>query len=752
MDGSNLLTPQSQDPIAAFQSPPPSLAHAAFAESLEHKVAGSPPPPVQPHTTPKPNKKRKLSTVIDHDQRLSLSDNGFDDEDTDLQRNGSSRKARSAGTKRACNQCRQQKLKCNVIESPWKDCDRCRKHELRCEITADFKRVGKRSQQAELERNNEMLARRNEELTRLLASYREQAPVEPYRGFIRRQVDESTPFSEPAGTPRDESSHDAVLLLNLKQGHESAPANRASPMGRTKQLGDVTLFGELLTRLWDEYFDKYHLFLRILDKEHDTPDSVFERSEILFWTVIVIAARHFEEDRTLFGRLAPHYNILVKEMIVRPPSNHYVVKALCLLCTWPLPVSSTTADMSFPFSGIMMKFAMQLGLHRPSHPMDFSRTRVQLRAEDITDRLRTWAACNLVAQNVSTGYGQPPDTVYDATLNAPLDGSAEQYRVFNYLHTRLEIEKFVNRITQEVYSPQQHPQSMVEEPSIQLKASMLAPTIQQLESTVDLNDHIDRLYFHAAQLHLRLHVFFDDPSSPRYQLDLEELYLAAKATIVCALNCPVDLRYAPNYVMQIMIAAAVALLKLLNSTFGFAEHVDREVGEGLFGDGITAIRQMSVKTNDLPQRLAEVFAQMWKADAERIDSGQGPDSRPPGEPDASLTLKRRYRMSMSHVFDSIWRWKDELQGKVRTEKLDTAVKNPTSPVATHRGSFSNGRRPSSSLTGDPNELGMTSFGGFGMPLSGDSDMAYATSYDFFDPMGWYLNGFGGTTTGLDSWP
>lgn len=201
-----------------------------------------------------------------------------------------------------------------------------------------------------------------------------------------------------------------------------------------------------------------------------------------------------------------------------------------------------------------------------------------------------------------------------------------------------------------------------------------------------------------------------------------------------------------------MVASAVALLKLLNSFF--ASYVDREAGEHLFWDTITALRTMSVRNNDLPQRLAEVFAQIWKADAERMGNEFLLDKMKSGETDASLTLKRRYRMSMSHVFDSIWRWKDELEGKVRAEKLEAAVKNPTSPVAaTHRSSFSNGRRPSSSLMDDSTSLpGMTSFGGFGGLTLSAGDMAYANSYEFFDPVGWYLDGFAGSGSAPLDWP
>src|ERR1700755_1339546 len=159
-------------------------------------------------------------------------------------------------------------------------------------------------------------------------------------------------------------------------------------------------------------------------------------------------------------------------------------------------------------------------------------------------------------------------------------------------------------------------------------------------------------------MHLRLFVFFDEPTSQSYQLNLNELYDATRTFLNSALNelteCGMDLQYAPNYILQMMLAAAVALLKLLNSFF--ASYVDREAGTQLFWDTIQAIRGMSVKTNDLAQRLAEVFAQMWQADADRmLERDTFADAKAPknGEMDASLTLERKYRMSMSHVFDSI---------------------------------------------------------------------------------------------------
>jgi len=123
---------------------------------------------------------------------------------------------------------------------------------------------------------------------------------------------------------------------------------------------------------------------------------------------------------------------------------------------------------------------------------------------------------------------------------------------------------------------------------------------------------------------------------------------------------------------------------------------------------------------------------------------------------------------MSLVFDSVWRWRDELGGRMRT--LDNAVKNPTSPEATTSKAFSPSveNTPSSRhaslvnanmlpLTPGQNsmssaidngmamDMGFGSFtgSGFGSGLTlamANGNALYADSSDFFDPLGFVLDG------------
>ena len=146
----------------------------------------------------------------------------------------------------------------------------------------------------------------------------------------------------------------------------------------------------------NSFFRFYHPFSPLLHTRK-SPDEYYEASHFLFWVVISVAARRYH-DKELLQKLSGPVSRLLWNTLADVPQNYNVVKALCILCTWPLPISSTSADPTFMLSGLMIQIAMQIGLHRPSHTQDFAKFRVELRAEELRDRVKTWAACNVIAQ------------------------------------------------------------------------------------------------------------------------------------------------------------------------------------------------------------------------------------------------------------------------------------------------------------------------------------------------------------------
>ncbi|KAJ5103346.1 hypothetical protein N7532_003875 [Penicillium argentinense] len=652
--------------------------------------------------------------------------------------------------KRACNECRQQKLRCDVVQDPWVDCSRCRRLKLDCKIESNFKRVGKRSRNAEMER--EII-----ELRKQIASSNTRSTSNPPQPVAAGQLTPKQESSQvsPAGvyqTPSAMStdqymgSQEAVAsLLDLRSGFDGSNYMRNGNQ-QFKRIEDIIVVPEKVTELFNLFFTYYHPFLPFLERQQ-SPDDYYTSSPLLFWTIISVGARRYPSDTGLLNSLAGPVTRLVWSTLADIPQSYHVVKALCLLCSWPFPTSSTSTDPTFMLCGLMVQLSMQLGLHRPSHSQDFSKFRVELIEEELKDKVRTWAICNIVAQRVSTGYGQPPSTIYDWTLSSN-DSSDPNFKLPGDIKPRLEIEKFCDKITKALYANRRDPVGLTSDRERSTMLSFLSRDFDELEEQLKAqNDCITNLFLRASNLHLHLSAFFDDPSAKDYRERLLSLYVATTSFLEVAMNLETEvgpvLSYTPYYVYQMMVAAGCTLLKLCKSFF--AAHIDMEYTKNLFNRTIWAVRSVSVSNNDLPERLAEVLAQMWRL-------GGAPQATSGADVDDSLRLRVRCRMSMSLLFDSVWRWREDARTKGRN--IEAYLKNPTNPdsAADSSAASSVGPPHTSSSTpgitgGDPSlapapilpqaNLGVQPPGnGVGGLPSGFME----PNYEVFDPLNWLLDG------------
>jgi hypothetical protein len=165
------------------------------------------------------------------------------------------------------------------------------------------------------------------------------------------------------------------------------------------------------------------------------------------------------------------------------------------------------------------------------------------------------------------------------------------------------------------------------------------------------------IHLRAADLHLRYFVFL---SSNARSIDLSNLFLATTSFLGRVLELETSpgnlLSYVTNYILQMLVSAAFALMKLLKSSFSC--QIDLEHGRFLFNGTISAIRRISVVDNDRPVRLANVLSQMWNASCSISATG-----------DDALQLKVRCRMSMSHVYDTVWRWRQRFKPQKSAEDI-----------------------------------------------------------------------------------
>ena len=552
----------------------------------------------------------------------------------------------------------------------------------------------------------------------------------------------SAPFLGPSEAAASRS------LLDLSQGYrELAPTSMPSitPGTTIRTLGGVTLSEEDLKQLFSIYFTSYHPWLPLLSPDlllkadaHLEPelqthrlDAYYNLHPLLHWTILAVAARRYDPRPGLLMELQQPLAEMLWTTLSQVPQTYHVVKALALLCSWPLPNSSTSQEPTMMLTGVMFQLAMQYGLHRPSHAQDFSRFRIDLREEDIADRLNTWAAVNTVAQNVATGQGQPPLSRWAwYTYGLHLD------RMNSHLDTRCRIEKFVDTVTKTIFTMQRDHIVEVDQAQRGLSIDMYARELGELEITLlsTGTTSLENLYLKAAGLHLRLSAFFDKPTQPNYLADLRNCYIAASAMLTAVVDLPDEsLLYAPRYVEQMILAAAVTLLKLLNSFF--ANHVDVPVGRTLFSRSVSTLRRLSVRSNDLPQRLAEVLAQLWHTSGQSEQRLFGDSSSK--QPDDSLQLKVRCRSSLSVLFDAIWRWRQQAGQAGRDNLSSQAAEHPTA-VAT--GVSTPSAHDAHGGPGDGVVGGLSTIDG---GMSELDPMAWDGSYGgnaVFDPLSWALDG------------
>ncbi|KAI1267783.1 hypothetical protein F5Y18DRAFT_415849 [Xylariaceae sp. FL1019] len=638
-------------------------------------------------------------------------------------------KKRQPGVKRACNECRQQKLRCDVVQDPFQSCSRCNRLKLDCKIESNFKRVGKRSKHAEMEKEIDRL-RRN------IAQAKVQGYIMEEEDDLHSQLQSPIANSNYSHTrnPSLMGSEEAVTsLLTLKRGGSyGMPATHYA-----YELENVRLTEQDVIGLFQEFFAHYHPFLPFL-QETQLPDLYYQQHALLFWTIIAIASRRYVAKPSILHDLsAGPLNRLLWGTVGDVPTSYFVVKALCLLCTWPLPTSTTTADPTHILCGVMMKSATGIGLHRPNHTQDFSRVSVELNKDQLHDRVTTWAVCNIVAQSIGTAYGQPATTLYDWTL-AIRPGEDGPFTLSRELEARLRIERFADKISKEMYSNASDPRGVAGDEHRAMLMRVYRRDFQELQASI-LSQHLSVIvdaHLKAAAVHLRLAGFFDSSATPGYMDDLMGLWRAVSSfldLLFVEANQHM-LFYSTNYLQQMLVACGFALLKLMRSFF--SKTIDFARGRTLFHRTITAIRKTSVVDNDLQWRLAELMVQMWNG--ARIDQTNqahyGDDSAVPV--DDSLQLKVRCRHSMSLVYDSIWRWREEFQAHGRgLDSSSTHMDNtllsqnniPTITPIANNGDLT--PTPQHGIT--PGANGMIGLGGYG---------SETTNYDFFDPQHWVLDG------------
>jgi len=154
-----------------------------------------------------------------------------------------------------------------VTEPTYVPCERCQRLRLNCKIESNFKRVGKRSKNAEMER--EIV-----DLRRQLAS-QQSSPTTTAAPLIKPSSSASTsptlsnlPQHLPPHMDQFMGSEEAIAgLMDMRYGSEGGPYRR-SPNGQpgpSRQIGNVALTHDQVQDLFQQYVSMLCYRLDILD-------------------------------------------------------------------------------------------------------------------------------------------------------------------------------------------------------------------------------------------------------------------------------------------------------------------------------------------------------------------------------------------------------------------------------------------------------------------------------------------------------
>lgn len=331
--------------------------------------------------------------------------------------------------RRACNECRQQKLRCDLSGDgrSVNPCSRCAKLGLDCKVDESFQRTRKRRRSRDFEDEIQSLKKQLEAYQRLGTSSQTPGDTDPRdetpdRSAPGRLSDspatnratmghaQRTPSLVNNGLlpPADPNTSSPTMELDELNGsttrpheHElEAPPKAASPsLSRPRSLGNgsVVLGEDEIEELYASFLMLYHPMLPILDP--DMPAQQYaEVSPLLFWCIMAVAARRSPASHSLLASLSQPVTDLLWKAIRSVPHSLALVQSILLVCTWPFPTSSSATDPSYVLMHTAVSASIQIGLHRPQHQQDFAKYRVRLTEKDVAMRVKIWTACNIVAQ------------------------------------------------------------------------------------------------------------------------------------------------------------------------------------------------------------------------------------------------------------------------------------------------------------------------------------------------------------------
>ncbi|KAK9369173.1 hypothetical protein V1509DRAFT_621354 [Lipomyces kononenkoae] len=424
-----------------------------------------------------------------------------------------------------------------------------------------------------------------------------------------------------------------------------------------RTLEGFTVTKDQIIGLFLEFQSNYHPYLPVVDLAKG-PDAIYMKSDLLFWIILETASRIYS-DVCLFPILSSKVKELVARQLNSPLRTAYDVQAILIFTVWPPPSGSLSSDPSWNTCGLAMFNAVKLGLHCPGKTQDFGRVKVSPMVSETEEQVKTWVACNIVAQHLSMALGYPTFSMYDwaVTNSYRREGFISMPRD---LKIQVELAKFCDKMVRLLNRDSRDICGNVDSPTRRTVIRVLAKELDEIELSLEVASNICKFLILVTRTQLYAYAFLDedlesntDALTVAYQVAIQTISFAETLDVSAIPDGKYSkLLYLPTYIELDIVVAAFIILKLQFSSL--SETLDIECGKRHFASAIAIMRKSSIKDSDFPIRVSTIMFQLWKLHSkDRLDAIR--DGRPQY---ISPRLTLRSRMAASVLFDSIWVWRE----------------------------------------------------------------------------------------------
>ncbi|KAB5560325.1 hypothetical protein GE09DRAFT_962033 [Coniochaeta sp. 2T2.1] len=545
---------------------------------------------------------------------------------------------RPARRRKACEQCRQQKIRCDG--EPPQICSRCHRMGLRCVLSSN---PNVRKTKAQLQREVELLRLQSE----------------PTSSTATQQL-----FSGSDGSHVDPAVSISSYIVSPVESHGPSAAS-LDERCCARDFSGQEIDALKIRDCFELFFRDYAPSLPVFDANL-SPNEYYDLCPFLFWAMLFVGSRRYSRDPTLLGRLRPRINAMALLALEARATPIETIKGLLLLCLWPIPLNTMFKDISHVLSGAAVALAMQIGLHLTGSGQDFSRTILNGGRARVVDRAHLWMHCLMYLISTNIQEGISPLFLTDPSAISLDDESLDaefppQIRLRRKMFSILTSSRAaIIRVLPSAENIS-HPNAL---------RSIIAVADSQLFAlAAQISDPKDVATLGCCRIHILAFYFLDHVTS-QHEQGLVQLYTTACNFLEDATNQHLTTRLAElctMFVERTVMLAALSVFKIYRSNL--APYIDVNAGEKAFFSAIRFCRQASLENDDLGARGVSILSQLW--------TSQNVFRRPNGQVD-SLGTRIRTRLSMSVVFDCFWWWREEFAGQSSPYSEDARRMSATS--------------------------------------------------------------------------